>query len=204
LKGHGTVGNDQPINSAYGKDFCNTLPQRQFDPDKAKFHFKKAGISTAEVFSAPAVSGIEDAMLLAQANCAKIGFNLKLKKVPTDGYWGAVWMQEPLNVVYWNMRPTANSMLSVAFAPGAPWNDTYWNNARMGELLKLSLSETDPDKREALFCEMQTLVNTESGIIIPAHVNILDAVSDKVQGLPTVPLGSLGACEWPEFIWLNA
>jgi peptide/nickel transport system substrate-binding protein len=93
LKGHGTVGNDLPINSAYGSDFCSELPQREYDPDLAKFHFKKAGVSSAEVFVAPLIAGIEDTVLLAQANCAKIGFDLKLKKVPTDGYWGSAWTQ---------------------------------------------------------------------------------------------------------------
>ena len=204
LKGHGTIGNDQPINAAYGGDYCSKLPQREFDPDKAKFHFKKSGYTSAEVYSAPVVAGIEEAVLMAQANCAKIGFDLKIKKVPTDGYWGAVWMKEPVNVVTWNMRPTANSMMAIAFAPGAAWNDTYWNNPRMGELLKLSLSETDPDKRHAHYCEMQTLIHNESGMVIPAHVNILDGISERVQGLPTVPLGQLGACEWPEFVWLSS
>ncbi len=204
LKGHGTMGNDQPINAAYGTDFCSELPQREFDPDKAKFHFKKSGVTSAEVYSAPVVAGIEEAVLLAQTNCAKIGFDLKVKKVPTDGYWGAVWMVEPVNVVTWNMRPTANSMMAIGFAPGAAWNDTYWNNPRMGELLTKSLSETDPDKRHAMYCEMQTLIHNECGMVIPAHVNILDGVSDRVQGLPTVPLGQLGACEWPEFAWLSS
>jgi len=172
LKGHGTVGNDQPIMSAHGADFCSELPQREYDPDKAKFHFKKAGISSAELFVAPVVAGVEDAMLLAQANCAKIGFDLKIKRVPTDGYWGAVWMKEPLNVVTWNMRPTANSQMAIQFAPGAKWNDTYWNSDRMGELLKSSLSELDPVKRHEMYCEMQTLIHNNSGMVIPAHVNI--------------------------------
>ncbi len=202
LKGHGSMGNDQPINSAYGTDFCSELPQRQYDPDKAKFHFKKSGISSAELHVAPVGSGIEEMCLLAQANCAKIGFDLQVKRVPSDGYWGAVWMKEPINVTSWNMRPTANSMLGIAFGPDAPWNDSFWINARMGELLKLSISETDPDKRHAMYCEMQTLIHNESGMIIPVHPNILDGASDKVHGIPKVPLGSLGACEFPEFCWL--
>ncbi len=204
LKGHGTVGNDQPVMSAHGQDFCHELAQREFDPDKAKFHFEKSGISSAEVFVAPVVAGIEEACLLAQANCAKIGFDLKIKKVPTDGYWGAIWMNEPLNVVTWNMRPTANSQLGIQFAPGAAWNDTHWNNDRMGELLRTSLAELDPGKRHEMYCEMQTLVHEQSGIVIPAHVNIIDGVNDKVKDIPTVPLGQLGACEWPEFCWLDA
>ena len=204
LKGHGTVGNDQPIMSAHGADFCNELPQREYDPDKAKFHFNKAGIKSAELFVAPVVAGVEDACLLAQANCAKIGFDLKIKRVPTDGYWGAVWMKEPLNVVTWNMRPTANSQMAIQFAPGAKWNDTYWHNDRMGELLKSSLSELDPVKRHEMYCEMQTLIHNNSGIVIPAHVNILDGKATNVMGMPTIPLGQLGGCEWPEFCWLDS
>ncbi len=204
LKGHGSVGNDQPIMSAYGADFCSELPIREFDLDKARHHFKKSGYSSAEIFVAPVGAGIEDTCLLAQANCAKAGFDLKIKKVPNDGYWGAVWMKEPVNVTSWNMRPTANAMLSIAFAPDAPWNDTLWKNDRVGELLTLALAETDPDKRHAMYCEIQTLVNTESGMVIPAHINVLDGISDRVGGMPKNPLGILGASEFPEFVWLNS
>ena len=204
LKGHGVVGNDHPISIAYGADHCHELAQRQYDPDQAKWHLNKSGYTTAELFVAPVTTGIEDTCLLMQANLKKIGFDLKIKKVPTDGYWGAVWMKEPLNVVSWNMRPTANAMMALQFAPGGAWNDTFWNNERLGDLLTLSLAETDPAKRHAMHCEMQTLVNTESGMVIPYHVNILDGVSDKIHGIKNVPLGALGAYTWPEFAWKTA
>lgn len=203
LKGKGSVGNDTPIMSAHGGDWCSELPQREFDPDKAKFHFEKAGVSSAEVYVAPVAPGIEEVCLLAQANCAKIGFDLQIKKVPTDGYWGAVWMVEPVNVVTWNMRPTANSQMAIQFGPGAAWNDTYWNNDRMGELLTASLAETDVDKRHGMYCEMQTLIHEGSGMVIPAFSNINDGIANNVMGVPKVPLGQLGACEWPEFVWLS-
>ena len=202
LKGKGSVGNDTPIMSAHGPDWCSELPQRTFDPDQAKFHFDKAGISSAEIYVAPVAPGIEDVALLAQANCAKIGFDLQIKKVPTDGYWGAVWMNEPINVVTWNMRPTAQSQMAIQFGPGAAWNDTYWNNDRMGELLQSVLSVTDPAERHAQMCEMQTLIHEGSGMVIPAFSNINDAIADNVMGVPKVPLGQLGALEWPEFAWL--
>ena len=204
LKGHGTVGNDHPIGPAYGADHCSELPQREFDPDKAKFHLDKSGYTTAELFVAPVVAGIEEVCLLMQANLKKIGFDLQIRKVPTDGYWGAVWMKEPLNVVSWNMRPTANAMLAIQFAPGGNWNDTFWNNERFGELLTLQLAETDSDKRHAMLCDMQELVHNGSGMVIPAHVNVLDGVSDKIKGIPSVPVGSMGAYEWVEFAWMDA
>lgn len=202
LKGKGSIGNDTPIMSAHGSDFCAELAQRMYDPDKAKYHFKKAGVSSAEIFSAPVTSGVEDVVLLTQANCAKIGFDLRIKRVPADGYYGAVWMKEPLNVVTWNMRPTANSQMAIQFGPGATWNDTFWNNDRMGELLTASLSELDTDKRHAMYCEMQTLIHEGSGMVIPAFSNINDGIADNIMGMPSVPLGQLGGCEWPEFIWL--
>lgn len=202
LKGKGTIGNDMPITAAHGMDFCRVLPQRPFDPDKAKFHFKKSGYATAKLYVAPVMAGIEDMALLTQANCAKIGFNLQLQKVPTADYRRAVWMREPLNVVNWPMHPTVQMQLAAQFAPGAAWNDTYWNNARMGELLKTAMATTDPDQRRAIYCELQMLVHEHSGMVIPAFANINDAMATNVMGMPTVPLGHLGGAEWPEFIWL--
>ena len=203
LKGKGQIGNDTPISPAHGPDFCSELPQREFDPDRAKHHFEKSGYKTAELHVAPVAAGIEDVCLLTQANCAKIGFDLKLKKVPTDGYWGAVWLQEPLNVVTWFMRPTAQSQMAIQFGPGAAWNDTYWNDDRMGELLQAVLSQTDPVKRHAMMCEMQTLIHNGSGMVIPAFTNNNDGIAGNIMGMPKAPLGPLGSSEWPEYIWLS-
>ena len=204
LKGHGTVGNDHPINVSYGADHCHELPQKPYDPDQAKWHLNKSGYTTAELWVAPVVGFIEDACLLMQANLKKIGFDLKLKKVPTDGYWGAVWMKEPLNVVSWNMRPTANAMMAIQFGPNGNWNDTFWNNDRMGQLLKDSLAETDPVKRHEMHCEMQKLVSTQSGIIIPYHTNVLDGHNSKIHGFSNCPLGAFGGNGWAEHIWREA
>ncbi|MCP4207307.1 MAG: ABC transporter substrate-binding protein, partial [Shimia sp.] len=52
LKAHGTLGNDQPINSSY-PDHCDTLPQRKFDPEKAKHHLKQTGLPQPEIQGAP-------------------------------------------------------------------------------------------------------------------------------------------------------
>ena len=142
-----------------------------------------------------------DICLLAQREAQKIGLDLKIKKVPNDGYWGAVWMKTPLNVVTWNMRPTANVMLNLAFAPDAPWNDTFWKEARIGKWLADARAATDAVKRHEIYCAIQTLINKECPMIIPAHRNYLDAKSDKIEGIGRMPLGTLGGCEWPEFAW---
>jgi peptide/nickel transport system substrate-binding protein len=203
LKGHGTVGNDNPINVSYGADFCNELPIRQHDLDKAKFHLQKSGVTEATIQVAEVQPGITDTVLLMQREAQKIGLKLNINKVPNDGYWGSVWMKTPMNVTSWNMRPTANMMMNLAFAPTAPWNDTLWSNERMGQLLVESRAVTDATLRHEMYCEMQTLISNESGMIIPAHVNFIDAISDKIEGISRMPLGNLGGYEWPEFAWRN-
>ena len=202
-KGFGMVGNDQPISVAY-PDHCADLPQRSFDPEKAKFHLRKSGVTEAQIHVAPLTGRSVDTVMVLQREASKIGLDLKIKMVPTSGYYGSIWNKKPLCVTRWNMRPTANAMLSLAYAPEAPWNDTHWKSERMGELLIASRSVTDPVERKAMYCEMQTLIHNGSGSIIPVFADTIDAKSSKVHGIGKCPLGPLGASEWPEFVWLDA
>lgn len=196
----GTIGNDQPINQAYA-DYSEAVPQREYDPDKAKFHLKKSGVTQAEI-QVPNFG--EDMVLLLQQEAKQVGLNLQVQKVPSDGYWGSVWMKTPMHIGDWFMRPTANIMLSLAFAPDAAWNESQWKSERMGMLLNEARATSDPGKRVELQREMQQLIADESGILIPTHRNLVDGLSSKVRGMTRNPLGSLGGCEWPEFVWLSA
>ena len=203
FKGMGTMGNDHPIGSAYLKH-CADLPQRPFDPDKAKFHLQKSGITEAEIHVAEIKGGITDMCLLLQREASKIGLKLNVKRVPNDGYWGAVWMKQPIMVSSWNMRPTANVMLTLAFKSDAPWNEVHWKNERFDELLLASRAEADPAKSQELYCEMQKLVSDDGGNVIPLHAAYLDAISSKVKGMPKVPLAATGGGEWPEYAWIDS
>ncbi len=201
LKGEGTIGNDHPIGVAYGTDHCSELAQRPYDLDKAKFHLQKSGVTDVDMQVAEVRPGLNDIVLLMQSEARKIGLNLNVKKVPSDGYWGAVWMKTPMHVSAWNMRPTANIMITTAFAPDAKWNDSQWKDERIGTWLADARASTDPAKRHEIYCALQTLISEESGMIIPIHSSYIDGKSDKVEGISRVPLGPLGFSEWPEFAW---
>ena len=54
-----------------------------------------------------------------------------------------------------------------------------------------------------MHCEMQKLVSTESGIIIPAHTNIMDAHHSSVQGFSNCPLGQFGGNGWADCVYDN-
>lgn len=203
-KGLGSIGNDQPIGPAYGADWCKEQTVRPYDPEKAKFHLKKSGLTSAELHVAEVGPGLTDICLLLQRECSKIGFDLQVKKVPNDGYWGAIWLKSPMHVSSWNMRPSANIMMTLAYKSDAPWNESAWKNERFDQLLGMARAELDPAKRYEMNCEMQKLISAGAGTLISSHRAYVDGKSTKVKGFPRVPLAAFGGMEWPEFIWLDA
>lgn len=204
LQGNGDVGNDHPIAPAYGASFCKELAIGAYDPDKAKFHLKKSGVTTAEMKVAEVAPGLSDTSLLLQREAAKIGFNLQVKKVPNDGYWGAIWNKDPFHVTSWNMRPSANIMMTLAYKSDAPWNESAWKDENFDKILLAARAELDAKKRYDMNCELQGMIAKGAGTMIPVHRAYIDAKSEKVKGFPRVPIEAFGGAEWPEYIWVDA
>lgn len=202
MKNQGSLGNDQPINAAYF-DHCADLPQRELDPDQAKWHWDQSGIgdTAVPVTAAEVAPGAVEQCLFMQREGRKIGANFDVKKVTTDGYWGAVWLKDPICVASWNMRPTANIMMTLAFEGSAAWNETRWNNDNFNQLLVDVRGETDPDQRKQKYCDLQTMIREENGMSLPMHRNYVDAVASHVKGLTHVPLNNFGGAEAPVTLW---
>ncbi len=204
LKGQGGLGNDQPIGPAYA-DHCSDIPQRALDPEKAKFHLKKSGhTGPIEIVAAEVAPGSVEQALFLQREAKKIGLDVQVKKVTSDGYWGAVWLKAPLCVVSWNMRPTANVMMSLAFKGDAKWNETFYKSDKFDDLLVKSRAVTDPGPRKQMYCDMQEIIHNEYGCILPAHRNYVDGIASNVKGIPKVPLNAFGGAELPVGVWLDS
>ncbi len=182
LFGYGVVGNDHPIGR--GQRYFNAeLRQTAYDPDKAKFYLKQAGLDSLAVdlsSSDAAFSGGVDAAVLYQNSAKAAGINIKVIREPNDGYWSDVWMKKPFTAVYWTGRAAEDSMLTLAYESGASWNDTFWSNKRFDELLVKARAELDDDKRRAMYYEMQAILNQDGGAIIPMFASYVFATSKKV------------------------
>ncbi len=206
LYGYGTVGNDQPIGR--GQRFFNKdLEQRVYDPDKAKFHLKQAGMSSLKVqLSAAdaAFPGAVDAGVLYQDSAKKAGIDIEVKRVPNDGYWSDVWLKAPFCAVYWSGRSTEDAMFSTAYKAGAPWNDAYWVNDRFNKLLVEARAELDTDKRRAMYYEMQKLINEDGGTVIPMFANWTFALNEKVGHGDFASNWDSDGERWMERWWFNA
>ncbi|MDJ1015919.1 MAG: ABC transporter substrate-binding protein [Paracoccaceae bacterium] len=183
LFGFGSIGNDHPIGR--GQRFYNDeMAQTEYDPDKAKFHLKEAGLDSLKVELAAAdaaFGGAVDAGVLFQNSAAAANIDLQVKRVPNDGYWADVWMQHPFSAVYWGGRPVEDAMFTTAYAAGAAWNDTFWDNARFNELLLAARAELDEDKRREMYYEMQLILNQDGGAIIPMFANYVFATTGDID-----------------------
>ena len=183
LRGYGTLGNDQPI-SKKNRFFNSELPQRHYDPDKAKFYLKKAGMTnhTFQLNAADtAFAGATDAALIFQESAIKAGVKFKTVKVPNDGYWEDVWMKKGICWSFWYGRPTEDWMLSLVYAGDANWNESHWKNERFDKLLKEARSELNEDKRRDMYWEMQKIIHEEGASIIPIFSNYVYIASSKLR-----------------------
>jgi len=186
LRGHGVLGNDHPIGRS-NRYYASELPQRKYDPEKAKWHLKKAGLDSLSVdLSAAdaAFPGAVDAAVLYKEHAAKAGITINVIREPNDGYWSNVWMKKPWCAVYWGGRPTEDWMFSTAYDAGAPWNDTFWKNDRFNKLLIEARAELDDAKRRAMYVEMQSIVRDDGGVVVPMFNNYVFAMRQNVEHGP--------------------
>ena len=183
LRGHGLVGNDHPIAPA-NRYHASELAQRNYDPDKARFHMKKAGMlgETFYLHAADAAYvGAVDAAVLFKESAKRAGIKIEAVREPNDGYWSNVWMKKPWSAVFWSGRPTEDWMFSIAYAEGAGWNDTFWKHKRFNQLLKAARAELDNAKRREMYVEMQMIVRDEGGVVIPMFASDLHAATEKLK-----------------------
>jgi len=199
------VGNDQPIDPS-NRYFCKEIPQRPFDPDKAKFHFQKSGIGNTAVplYASTAAPGSIEMGVLLQEAAQKIGLNIDLRKVPPEGYWSNIWIKQPFAYGAINPRPSADILLTLFFKHDAAWNESKWKNDRFEQLLVAARSEADEAKRKQHYCDIQAIIKDHCGLGIPVFITLLDAHSAKLQGLSPVPLGNMMGNAFAEHVWLAA
>lgn len=173
LNGHGSVGNDHPI-SPIMPFYDGTIAQRSYDPEKAKFHLKKAGLESLSVpFSAAdavITGGLDMAVLFAETAKAA-GIAIDVVREANDGYWSNVWLKKAFCLSGWGQRPTPDVIFTLGYAAGSDWNESHFKNDRFNTLLVEARAELDNDKRTEMYSEMQRILHDDGATIIPFFRN---------------------------------
>ena len=130
LLGFGRVGNDLfgPSHASYNRN----LPQRKYDPDRARSLLKAAGQEgmKVELPTSSAIPGmLESATLFAQ-QAQEVGVTVALRKVPADSYFtkSSGYLKAPLFQTNWQF--SFESVALQALVPGGPYRETHWETER--------------------------------------------------------------------------
>jgi len=198
------VANDQPIDPTNRFYFAG-LPQRPFDPEKAKAHLKKSGITGAvPVVASPAALYSVEMALVMQQTAKSIGLDLDVKRMPADGYWSNHWLNSAVGFGNVNPRPSADILLTQFFKSDAQWNESRFKDPKFDQLLVAARGETDLAKRKQMYADLQTMIHNEAGIGIPLFLASLDGHTTKLKGMTPIPLGGLMGYNFAEHVWLDA
>ena len=205
MRGLAEIANDQPISPANIYHNAELKP-KAYDPEKAKFHFEKAGLlgqSIPVIASEAAGNSVDMATVVQQAG-AEIGMNLDVQRVPSDGYWSNYWLKAPVHFGNINPRPTADILFSLLYASDAPWNESQYKSAKFDQMLLEARGSLDQAKRKQIYGELQVMVAEEAGTVIPVYLSNVDAISEKLKGLVANPLGGQMGYAFAEYVWLEA
>lgn len=202
--GFATPGHDHLLDSA-SPFFNKELPPHAYDPDKAQFHFKKAGLSPSEVVELKVSEGAfgtsVDAAQIYQQSMKKAGLDLKVTKVAGDGYWTDVWLKTPFCAVLWARRMSADQTFTTCYGSKSDFNDGDYRSEKFDKLLSEARVELDQAKRKEIYDECQRMVAEEAGHVVFAISDFLDGYSAKVKGVKPHPRFDLADCRIAEKAW---
>ena len=205
-KGYAQIGNDHPI-APSDPMYCADIPIRAYDPDKAKFHLKKAGMEGAGVdiyTSTTAGPGNVEQSLTFQQSAAAAGVTVQVHQTPPEGYWSHTWLKYPIFGTHWNARPTADLMFSTILLSTASSNETVYSNEKLDQLITQARATLDEAKRKAIWCDLQLMVHEDGGYLTPCFVDYLHGRSSRLKGIEPHPMGGLSDQFSAEAAWIDS
>ena len=202
-QGYGTLGND--LFAKADPLYASSIPQRKYDPEKAKSLLKAAGQLNTEFVlrTAEAESDFVPLALVFAQGAKAAGVKVTIQKDPADTFWDNTWGVAPFTFSSWGYRGFFTQWLQSFVSYNA--QETRWNDAaqhRASRLVYKAAATADLKKRKELAFAAQKLHWEDGGYIIPYFKQTIDGANKKVQGItPHV----FPALSWYRFwnFWLS-
>jgi peptide/nickel transport system substrate-binding protein len=100
---------------------------------------------------------------------AEAGIDVSINLVPSSAFWDQ-WQEWPFSISGWNGRIPATISPSLALRCGsveAGWGETYYCNEEFERILDEAESTVDVDKKRALMCDIQRMMQEDAPMLIP-------------------------------------
>ena len=183
--GRGSAANDHPVgvNDQY---YWDEQPIIKQDIERAKQYLADAGYPDGiDVTLNTSDIGFQlEAALAFKESVAAAGINVDIATHDTASYWEAQWMDPccPFVTSNWGGRP-ANAAIDVQLRGGTVWNESFYNNPRLDELLDLAAASPDLNQRKEYFREMQEILIEDVPVLYLAYSPVIWAHRDNVGGV---------------------
>ncbi len=181
----GRVGYDHWIRSddpAYCPD--TDADGRPQDIERAKALLAEAGYPDGIEIELATPDTPEHRPAMCQAlkeMAAPAGIKINIKVLPSSAFWDQ-WMEWPFSVSGWSGRAPATANINLALRCGAAWNESYYCNPDFDALLDEADATVDVEKRREIYCQIQRMMQEDSGYMIPFWNAEFDAYRKRVRG----------------------
>jgi len=197
------VGND--IFGRISPEYDTSLPQRTQDVEQAKSLLKQAGQSDLriELVAAPLAQGINKTAQAFAQQASAAGITVNVRQISPTEYYGPNYLKWPFSLDFW-FGTYYLGVVGLALLPTSPFNETHWNDPTYTKLYDQAVATVDQSRRSEICHEMQKIEYERGGYIVPCFSPVIDAHSDKVNGLePTVSGQSLHDYHLSD-VWLSS
>ncbi|ODU06400.1 MAG: ABC transporter substrate-binding protein [Pseudonocardia sp. SCN 72-86] len=198
--GFAELGND-----LYGRGapfYAADLPQRTYDPQRARDLLREAGHEnlTVTLTTADSSPGQLDSATLFAQQAKAAGITVNLETVPAANYAAQVSGQKPLtHNNWWNY--SLDYYYGQTMTSDAPGN-SGWRRPAWDARFYQARGTLDLQTRAELYADLQKELYDEGGLIVHNFVKQPAAVRSTVQGVPRFTLGS---DDWANYrsAWLS-
>lgn len=200
--GLAVVGND--VFCPQDPDSDHSL-QRHQDIPLAKHLLKSAGYEklTVQLVTSDGVASgaVASAQVFAQQAQAA-GVRVQISNVQAGEFFGPNYLKWTFAQDFWGNPPYV-ATVAQGELPGAPFNETHFDNPQFNKLYAEVNATTDAALQKELVRQMQLIDFNEGGYIIPAFNRQLDLLAPSVYGLTPSATGiPMGNADW-EDVWVR-
>jgi peptide/nickel transport system substrate-binding protein len=184
VSGYGQLGND--LFARHDPLYAASIPQRQYDPEKAASLIKAAGMA-GQQFTLWTTDAIPDAIamsLVFAQGAKKAGVKVSIQTAPASTFWDTTWGTQPFTFSSWGYRPFFAQWVQSFSSFNA--QETRWHNAsqhKASRLVYAAAATSDVAKQKRLTAEAQRLLWSDGGYIIPYFLQTIDAATVRVRGI---------------------
>lgn len=202
LGGHGTIGND--VFGIWDPAYDHAIPQRHQDIEQAKSLLKAAGHQglSVQLVTGDIGQGVVNMAQVFAQEAAQAGVKVNLRQITPTDYFGPNYLKWTFAQDFWYYAPFL-AQVADNTVPGAPFNETHFNNARYNALYKQALATLNDAKRVEIQHEMQMILWQQTPYIIPFFPAVIDGYAPNVHGVvPTKSGISFNAWDF-QSLWLS-